>query len=166
MSRTNEGGLGDSTKVTTRLFPELRFGCQGTIVRLIAAVVNRNGQQSPKVQIWRESENQPGIYYKLDPDVPVVSDRSVCVSKALSGGIFRCTLNETFQVFVQPGDILGLELPPQNDDDFDIYFVSGGPLNYIFEGHLNSTVNISEAAYLSNNLPQISFVAMLGMLLV
>ena len=42
--------------VTTRLFPELKFGCFGTIVRFTAAVRDASGQQDPKIQIWREDK--------------------------------------------------------------------------------------------------------------
>lgn len=150
----------------TRLFPNMTFRCNGTIVRIIVAVVNRGGRGVPKIQIWRESKDQCGVYYKPGPDIPIIDDSSVCLRHRLGGGLFRCTLNENWQVSVQPGDILGLELPPENDDDFDIYFKSGGPmpLNYVFEGKLNSTVNISEANYHSHDLPQINLVVMLGVL--
>ena len=155
-------GRGDNTQITTRLFPDLIFGCSGTIVRMTVAVVNRAGRQSPKIQIWRESETETGIYFRHGPSVPVVDSSSVCIRHRLSGGLFRCTLNESFQISVQPGDILGLELPPENDDDFDIYFKNGGPQNYIFEGQPDCSVNMSEAVSQSNDLPQIDFVVMLG----
>lgn len=156
-------GRGNGTQVTTRLFPDLRFGCSGTIVRMVVAVVNRAGRQSPKVQIWRKSETESGIYYRHGPDIPVVDDSSVCIRHRLSGGLFRCIVNETFRISVQSGDILGLELPPENDDDFDIYFKTGGPLNYVFEEQLDCSVNVFEADGQSNDLPQINFVVMLGM---
>lgn len=125
-------------------------------------MVNRAGRQSPKIKIWRESKTESGIYYRHGPDIPVVGDSSVCIRHHLGGGLFWCTLNETWQVSVQPGDILGLELPPENDDDFDIYFKSGGPQNYVFEGQRDCSVDISEAVNQSNDLPQINFVVMLG----
>ena len=158
-------GQGDGTKMTTRLFPDLGFGCSGTVVRMIVAVMNRRGQQSPKIQIWRETKNHSGEYYKPGPDIQVTDDNSVCIRHRRSGGIFQCLLNEIFQVSVQPGDILGLELPSQNDDDFGIYFQTGDPLNYIFEVKLNSTINISEAAHQSNGLPQINLVVFLGIIM-
>jgi hypothetical protein len=144
-------GKGHNTKVTTRLFPDLRFGCNGTIVRIIVAVVNRGGRGVPKIQIWREDKNQYGVYYKSCPDIPIIDNSSVCIRHRLTGGRFRCTLSNHYQLSIQPGDILGLELPPQNDDDFDIYFTPGGPTSYIFEEKLNSTVNISEATYNKSN---------------
>lgn len=150
--------------MTTRLFPDLRFGCKGTIERMTVAVVNRGGRGIPKIQIWRESKDQCGTHYKSGPDIPITDDSSVCIRRRLSGGIFRCTLNDIFQLTVQPGDILGLELPPRDDDDFDIYFKTGDllPPSYVFEGKFNSTINISEANYHSYDLPQINLVVMLG----
>ena len=131
---------------------------------MTVALVNRRGQKSPKIQIWRESKIQTGVYDRHGHAIPVVANDSVCVHHNYDSGddIFRCTLNETYQVSVQPGDILGLELPPENDNDYVIYFKDGGPLNYVFDGHLNSTTNISEATHQSNDLPQINLVVMLG----
>ena len=159
---SNGSGRRDSTKVTTWLFPNLTFGCTGTIVRMIVAVVNLStgGQQFPKIQIWRANKNQTDTYYRQDPDIPVINNGSVCLRVRVSDeNIFRCTLNEDFQVSVQPGDFLGLELTQNND----IYFETGGPLNYVFEGQLNSTVNFSEVVRQSNDRPQINLVVILGM---
>jgi hypothetical protein len=130
---------------------------------MVVAAINRPGQHSPKLQIWREDKVQTGIYYRQGADIPIVDKNPACTLDRRSGGISRCMLNETFQISVQPGDILGLELPPRDDIDFDIYFTPGGPVSYIFEGKLNSTVNISEAAGESNDLPQISLAVTLGM---
>ena len=129
------------------------------------AVVNRNGQDAPKIQIWRENETTTGVYYKPGPNIPLYENNPMCIRRRLGGGIFRCTLNETFQVPVQPGDILGLEIPAETNDNFDIYFTEGGPLNYIFEGQLVSDhlqLNLSEAHQVSNDMPQISVLVVLG----
>jgi hypothetical protein len=131
---------------------------------MVVAADNKRGQHSPKLQIWREDKAQNGTYYRLGADIAIVDNNPACIREDRSDDISRCTLNETFQISVQPGDILGLELPPRDDVDFDIYFTPGGPVSYIFEGKVNSTVNISEAAYNeSNYLPQISLVVTLGM---
>ena len=141
-------------------------------MRLIAAVVNRpNGQQIPKLQIWRQNKTDPAIYFKTTFDIPVVSNNSVCSNRDIYGGIFRCSLNETYQASVQPGDFLGIELPPSNDVDFDIKFkTSEEPFSpvYMFEEKLNSTVNISHAINSSNDqlkVPQISLLVTLGRLI-
>ena len=173
-SSDGESGQGTENKVTTWLYPNLRFGCKGRVVRLIVAVVDRtNGQQIPKLQIWRQNQTDPGIYFKTTFDIPVVNNRSVCSNRGHNGGIFRCSLNETYQAHVQPGDFLGIELPPSNDVDLDIEFKNSettfSPV-YMFEGRLNSTVNISHAINSSNGsdqlkVPQISLLVTLGRLI-
>ena len=149
--------------MTTRLFPELKFGCSGKIVRFTVAVVNRSGQQKPKIQIWRLNDTQlSDTYFKSGLDIPIVNNSAVCLRHQRSDRIFRCTLNEAYQVSVQPGDILGLELPPEIDDDFDIYFTEPGPENYVVEGRLTSTANLSEASRITSHMPQINFTVILG----
>ena len=174
-SSDGESGQGAENKVTTRLYPNLRFGCKGRVVRLIVAVVEReNGQQIPKLQIWRQNQTDPASYFKTTFDIPVINDRSVCSNRDLNGGIFRCSLNEAYQAPVQPGDILGIELPPSNDVNLDIEFKTSettfSPV-YMFEGRLDSTVNISEGSNSSNGsdqlkVPQISLLVTLGTLII
>ena len=156
-------GQGNTSIFTTKLFPDLRFGCNGTIVRMVVAVDNKRGQHSPKLQIWREDKAQTGIYHRQGAEIQIIDDNPACIRDRRSHDVFQCTLNEMYYISVQPGDILGLELPPRNNVDFDIYFTPGGPTSYIFEGKHNSTVNISEAADESSYLPQISLVVALGM---
>ena len=146
--------------VITNLFPHLRFGCTGKIVRMeVASSTGKSEQQSPLIQVWRENGTQSGLYYKPGPDIPI--DGSVCDRRSLSDKVFRCTLKENFQVSVQPGDILGLELPPSSN----IRFTSDGPANYVFEGRLNTTANISEATNEASDLPKINLLVILGLLL-
>ena len=172
-SSDGESRQGTENKVTTRLYPNFRFGCKGRVVRLIVAVVDRAGQQIPKLQIWRQNKTDPAIYFKTTFDIPVVNNESVCARRNHKGGIFRCSLNETYQAHVQPGDFLGIELPPSNNVDFDIKFkTSEEPFSpvYMFEGRLNSTVNISHAINSSNGsdqlkVPQISLLVTLGRLI-
>ena len=155
---------GEEDTVTTRLIPELKFGCDGIVIRLTVAVVNRNGKQRPKLQIWRENETLLGVYYKVGPDIPLFDKNNhMCVRRRLDGGIFRCTLDETFQFPVQSGDILGLELPSKSDEEFDIYFTQGGPTNYIFEGQINvGQLDLSEANQLTKDMPQLGLLVVIG----
>ena len=144
------------------------FGCYGTIVKVTAAVVDYGRFQDPKVQIWRENETQPGLYRKIAPDIPLNrSDlqSAPCYQNTYnSGGFFQCVLNEDHRISVQPGDFLGLEIPPLNHDDLEIYFKVGGPTNLVFEGQLNSTINLSatEPHSITKDEPQITFLVVLG----
>ena len=152
-----------NSTATAYLFPNLTFGCTGTIVRLTVAVSGNNGLQGSKVQIWREKK---GLYYKLCPEI-LISDSS-CEDLRLSGEItilFQCTLSEEARVSVQPGDILGLEIPPaDNRDGYGILFTTGSESNaYTFQHQLSSTVNLTEANIaIISHLPQIIPLVILG----
>ena len=150
--------------MTTRLFPDLKFGCSGTIVRVIAAILDSNGAQTPKIQIWRENETQPGHYYKTISDIQFRRSNPPCSQNTFSNRIsFQCTLREELRISVQPGDFLGLEIPPINSDDFEIYFKAGGPTNLVFQSQLDSTINLSaEPHVVTNDEPQITFLVILG----
>ena len=154
-------GRGERTTMTTRLFPGLKFGCFGTIVKITAAVWLSNKQQNPNIQIWRENDTHPGLYYKKSSDIPLVSSDPPCYTPSRTV-VFQCTLTEEARVSVQPGDFLGLEIPPTNDDNLEIFFRSGGPTNYVFLHQLNFTANLSEAHFVTNDLPQITFLVVLG----
>ena len=156
-------GRGERTTVTTRLFPDLKFGCIGTVVKVTTAVsFNNDGNQNPTIQIWRENNTHPGLFYKIISDITLDWTTSPCYRRSRTGGIFQCTLTEEARISVQPGDFLGVEIPPTNDDDLEIYFKSGGPTNYVFLHQLNSTVNLSDANYTTNDQPQLTFLVVLG----
>ena len=74
----------------------------------------------------------------------------------LSQGVFQCTLKEEFRVEVQAGDILGLELPPTDDQDFEVFFTSGGPVNYVFQGQILSAAELANRDSEVEEQPQIN----------
>ena len=157
-------GRGEWASVTTRLFPDLKFGCFGTIVGVTAAVVDYGRSQDPKIQVWRENKTQPGLYHKISSDIPLNSWRPPCYQHDINNkGIFQCILNEDHRISVQPGDFLGIEIPPIADDDLEIYFKAGGPTNLVFQRQLDSMVNIStEPHFVTKDEPQITFLVVLG----
>ena len=114
------------------------------------------------IQIWRENSSHLGNYYKIEHPIPVNNDLVVCADglpaiDVPNQRLYWCILNKEFQISVEPGDILGIEIPPTEDDDFDIWFTRGGPTNYVFDGQLNSTIDLSENTTVIQQLPQISF---------
>ena len=157
-------GRGERNAITTRLFPDMQFGCYGTIVQVTAAVVDDGGQESPKIQIWRENNTQSDLYHKISSsDILVRRRNPPCYQNSLSNGIFQCTLREDLRISVQPGDFLGLEIPPISSDDLEIYFQPGGPTNLAFQDRQGSTVDLStEAHATTNDEPQITFLVVLG----
>ena len=134
-------------------------------MRYSVAVVVRNGPEDPKIQIWREDSTLPGVYYKPYNDIPIINIKGLCtVDRSI--GVLRCTLSDSERVSVQPGDILGLELPQEGNDSLEIQFKSGEQDNYVFQGKLPSTANLSEASNITRDLPQITLLVALGKLTV
>ncbi len=158
---------GHSSATTTILIPDMNFTCYAKLVGFTFAGINRQngGRQDPKIQIWRKdniSEPGPGVYQKTGTEIAVnISKNGACADglPTISSRTYFCVLVERFQVLIQPGDILGLELPPNDDDDFDIRFTMGGegPTNYIFNRSLTSNIQLSERDLEVQQLPQLTF---------
>lgn len=160
--------------MTTYLFPNLTFGCNGTIVKLTVGMAKGpNAANNPQtvrlnIQIWRK--NKSDLYYKAGPEVEVPISDSSCVSEfnAVEGRCVSSNKDASLRVSVQSGDILGLELPPTNNDGYEILFTRNDEhKSYIFQHQnliLNSTVtaNLSEADNVTNHLPQIIPLVILG----
>ena len=141
----------------------MNFTCCGKVAGFTFAGINRHeGEQDPKIQIWRESALEPGVYHRIGAVITVNnSENGACADglPSVASRTYFCVLMERFQVSVQSGDILGLELPPASDDDFDILFTrgEGAPTNFVFHRSLDSTVRLSERDLEDQRLPQISF---------
>ena len=118
--------------------------------------------QAPKIQIWREDKTQPGLYHKTSSDVEIKETIPPCHQSTISNRIFQCTLREDHHISVQPGDFLGLEIPPYPDDDLVVYFKAGGPTNLVFQRRLGFTVDLSTEPHIIANVePQINFLVVL-----
>lgn len=74
----------------TRLIPDLKFTCDGIITQFILGGVPRPGAQDPKIQIWRESPNRCGAYFKPLPDI--LLNTNTCKKSMFSQGMFQCSL--------------------------------------------------------------------------
>lgn len=130
----------------------------------IAVAQNYSSEQpeqlAPKIQIWKETES----LYKLGPEISI--SNSSCVNMTLIEGILQCTLSEAARVSVQPGDILGVEIPPTAADHngYEILFnASSESTAHIFrQRQPYSTVNLSEADDVTNHLPQLIPLVILG----
>lgn len=156
---TKDNGGNTDTAVTI-IIPEMNFTCNATIAGFTFAGINRmNGNQDPLIQIWRENSSQPAVYYKTGPAIALNISATVCDDglPKISTRTFLCVLKKEYRVLIQSGDILGFEMPPTSDDDFDILFTTGGPRNYIFQELSNSNVELSNHQMLKLQLPQITF---------
>ena len=140
----------------------MNFTCSGTITGYTAALRDRNGDQNPLIQVWRKNTIQPGSYYKTGAGIAAINE-ILCVggrSTNVSGReVFHCSLSQsTVEVAVQPGDILGLELPGVTEDDGILAFaeVSKGPANCIFTTQALSSASLSSCDSVNWELPQIT----------
>ena len=166
MTKATGERLESINMATTVLLPNLTFGCNGTIVRLTIAVAHnyydskQQKQLAPKIQIWKETQN----LYKSGPEIPV--SNSSCVDMTLIEGILQCTLSEAARVSVQPGDILGVEIPPiaADHNGYEILFnASSESTAHIFrQNQPSSTVILAEADDITSHLPQIIPLVILG----
>ena len=133
----------------------MNFTCSTSIVGFTVAGRNLNHEPHSHVQIWRKSSF--AVYY---PVGNFFIHGGVCVAAGIIvGGTFWCILHNNFSVPVQPGDILGLELPATDSDEI-LFSTSGGPMNYIFRhpSHLDSIINLSHnRSSTAKQLPQIMF---------
>ena len=153
--------LFNQTGPATRIIPEMNFTCNGTIVGFTMAALQQSGEKYPLIQVWRKNMSQPGSYFKTGVDIAIGDVLCAEVVTEVSNRvILYCKLNETYQqVSVQPGDILGLELPSVNEDDIIPAFarVSRGPTNYMFDQQfISSPVVLSNATLVNFYLPQIA----------
>ena len=167
VSRVTRQSINESVTI---LIPEMNFTCSGTVVGFTVGGFQAKGEQDPLIQIWREnrSHSNQGVYYKTAADIAI--NGTVCENGRLSrepqARVFHCNLSELFQVSVQPGDILGLEIPPLNDSsnmitisDFVVLFAdtTKGPLNYVFDSQLlASPISLSNASSVNQQLPQLT----------
>ena len=145
--------------MTTLLIPEMNFTCNASIVGFAVAGRNLSDDPHSRVQIWRKNSSRSS-YYQVG-NFNVALHGGVCVASGpIVGDTFWCILRDNFQVAVEPGDILGLELPATDSDE--ILFTRGGPMNYIFKhrypNQLDTNINLSHnRSSTAQQLPQIIF---------
>ena len=149
---------------TTHLIPDMNFTCNASIVGFIVAGLNFHRSPYSTIQIWRNNHAQNSYFNVHNISMNLANGNPICRASwtVQQQGILLswCILHSNIQFSVQPGDIIGLELPATRSDR-EIFFTRGGPVTYTFEGQLNSTSTVN----LSNNrsysefqqLPQIIF---------
>jgi hypothetical protein len=155
------------SSTVTLLIPAMNFTCNLTIAGFTVAGTILNKVPHSHLQIWRKNRSQDFAYYKAG---------NIIVNTAAGGGIcapivnitYWCVLFQVSRLSVQPGDILGLQLPNNNHEI--LFTLNGGPVNFIHEGayQLNSTITLShnESDSIVKQLPQITFNFTSGKLLV
>ena len=155
--------LRSRTGPATRLIPEMKLVCNGTIVGYTVAMRRMSGELHPVIQVWRRNNSEclpVNVYYKAETDFAIMD--SLCVRRlvkvANNSNVFHCDLIETARVSIQPGDILGLELPSGTNDASVLTFahVGKGQTSYSLGEQLLPIAMLSDGMTVANELPQIN----------
>ena len=150
-----------------RLIPEMNFTCAGTTKKVTVVGKRQNNMREPmKLQIWR-LENSTAVdgrarYQRvenIDLTFNICSDTNVSeiMINRRNISIYGCILRESVQVSVEPEDIIGIELPPEQRANFKLYSATGSGLtNYIFKpkpDYQSSTIDLSNRTIETTVLP-------------
>ena len=162
-TREIEAGGPPSSRVRTRIIPEMNFTCSGTVTHWRAAGEFRdagNAIINSVLSIWRERSSQPGICTcdKVDEiELGICGSEDPASSVTGMSNVYECILPQSERVSVQPGDIVGIELPSDTRAKFRLYFdnTNSGPINYVFNSH-GSVFSLSQASSTVQDQPQIS----------
>ena len=149
----------NGNRFRTRVIPEMSFTCHGTVTHWRAAGEFRtqgNAMINSVLSIWRERSSERGTYNRVG-EVELGTCGNQVPAPSVTN-VYECTLPQSERVSVQPGDIVGIELPPENDANFQLYFDStnSGPANSVFDSH-DSTFSLSQASSnITQDQPQVS----------
>ncbi len=129
----------DNNDVITRIIPDMNFTCSGRVIRWRAAGMVQtqsggNANKNPALGIWRERSSDPPTYDRVER---IKLGRCGALVPGTSN-IYECNLAHDDRVRVQPGDIVGIEIPTASDVRFRLYFnINLGAKNYIFNGQVS-----------------------------
>ena len=134
------------------LIPDMKFTCNANITRVTVGGEMRSGNQTMKLRIWKKTARSK-IYRKSEEVIDLAPD--ICDYE--NNRRYTCPLMDGNGISVECGDILGIELPPSEDADFELHSVPAPRLkNNIFEGtNLSSRVNLNDRIKLIRTTPLI-----------
>ena len=124
---------------TTRLYPEVRFTCNGTVTKWRAAARQLSGSKNTVLWIWREMSSGSQTYRRISTqsiELGVCGSGIDASPVAGMNGVYECTLPESSRVTVQSGDIIGTEVAASSELGFGLLYDNSrgyGPLGYIFD---------------------------------
>ena len=134
---------------STILIPDMKFTCSGTVdvvQVIVAGRPQRNGNQNTgnmKLQIWRENATERGRYNKLEDIVlPSMCKGNRLKKVEMFRAMYECMLRMNVHISVEPGDILGIDLPPRDIAYFNLSFIKSKSTIYSFQPNLSSTIDL------------------------
>ena len=93
-----------------------------------------------ELQIWRLENStvvEHGRYHRVNSIslLPGICRDNMFENRTIGSiSVYNCTLKSDAQILVEPGDIIGIDLPPKQRANFELYSVTeSGLTNFIFE---------------------------------
>ena len=136
----------DSSYAASILIPGMNFTCADTITRVSVGgmILSGNQKMKLKLRIWKKNATEPGIYHRSGKTIVLARNNVMCNTSNR-----RCTLQLMGgkQISIEPGDILGIEIPPSDMANFQLHSVPApGLTNHIFRGtNLHSMVDLNDS---------------------
>ena len=110
---------------------------------LIVSGRNGTGTMYPKLQIWRRSSTDANLYFKNGPEIQIDAHRSACETLTRNENCsqeFHCRLPAANHVPISAGvDIIGVELPPFNNQRFELLFIVSEQLQHVWRREVTSS---------------------------
>ncbi len=121
----------------------MQFNCTGTLVGWTVSGRNGSGTLYPKLQIWRRSSTDRNVYSKNGPEIQIDAEGSGCemmIRNANCVQEFHCRLSPANYVSVSSGsDIIGVEVPPLNNQAFELFFVASQQQQYVWQTEITTS---------------------------
>ncbi len=120
----------------------MEFNCSGTLVGWTVSGRNGSGTLYPKLQIWRRSSTNRNIYFKHGPEIQIDAQGSACETITQRLGCiqeFHCRLSPANYVTVLSGYIIGVELPPINNQGFELLFIVTEQQQYVWRREVTTS---------------------------
>ena len=107
----------------------------------------------PKLQIWRRSSTRSNTYNKNGPEIQIDAQGSACETITRScdndDRTFHCKLSAANKVSIHSGsDIIGVELPPLENQGFELFFISSSQRHYVWRSEVTtSSLTLTSSSY-------------------
>ena len=138
----------------------MNFTCSGKIIKWRAAgELSGQMNDNTKLRIWRKLANQPGFYSSTQLTIALGTCPNNQTVDTINTNVHECELASESQVPVQPGDIIGLEIPRSTRRVFTPYFKKrAGPTNYefILTPSGNDNLSLSDTSVTRRDTPLLS----------
>ena len=97
----------------------------------------------PKLQIWRRSSTNRNSYFKNGPEIQIDAHGSACETLTRNVNCnqeYFCRLSTANYLSVLSGsDIIGVELPPLENQAFELLFIVTEQQQYVWRREVNAS---------------------------